>query len=150
MPAKQQGGSQASDSVLSSVHQMWPIFHMEGGSRRSRTNKAQHGGAEESCNSPAPADLVNTVGSLTSATVPVAIPGTVPGATNYASIPYSTMSLMNADLTNFGELSNTFNFTGQFTPPLLSGGCASCAICKRNQNTKACSKRKTRRQTRKY
>lgn len=69
--------------------------------------------------------------SLSSSTVPLTNPQYPPGSINLAAgTPASTLSLMNAHLSPFDVMPNTYTLTKQpFSPSLLVGGGHRCPLC---------------------
>jgi hypothetical protein len=117
------GGSRASDAVMAGLPCNFPI----GG----RNKKQQRGGSSSSCAAPANNLLDNFV-SLTPATVPMNAASPSMSGLHGQDIPASTLGVLNAELSSFGILPNTFNNTPiPFTPPLLvgAGGAAHCKFC---------------------
>lgn len=110
---KKSGGSKASDAVLSGL-----------------SCNSMSGGA--SCGVDANPNLLNSYIGMTPSTVPLGMASIAPGGLDYSSVPASTQTVMNAELTSFGVLPNIFAATPRpFTPPLLVGGAKwHCKFCK--------------------
>lgn len=117
------GGSQASDNVMSGISPMWPLYHT--------------GGAAACAPATVAPDLIN---QYANPTVPLSSPSTVPGGIDYAAVNASTMSLLNNHLTNMDHtMTNSFAYSGQFSPPLMVGGAWWCPFCSAKHSKKTAS-----------
>lgn len=119
MPRVSKGGSQASDAVMAGL----PCY--QGGGKR---HNKQRGGSD--C--PAPANnLLDNFVSLTPASIPMNPSTPTQSGLHGQDIPASTLGVLNAELSAFGVLPNTFNNTPiPFTPALLVGaGATHCKYC---------------------